>query len=250
MVDIWFTLTALVTEAAAKNLTCTHGSNVFSCPACTELLPTSFWNRMTWTRFAPEKNTYHVTALTGCLRKSYLDVTSPAADTVESAWAKLRGSLLHYAGRSLGWNELRVKMTFELDDETISIIGFIDAFDPDTGTLFDLKTTRFVKWQKEKGFIPRENHAAQVQCYYTILETYGIPVSRLVLVYVDDKEIVPVAVPIGNRREWMMRRAAQLHRAFTKHEVPKPEVGSSCKYCPHRETCPQVEGVKFGEAMS
>jgi CRISPR/Cas system-associated exonuclease Cas4 (RecB family) len=141
-------------------------------------------------------------------------------------------------------------MDFELDGETISIVGFIDAFDPESGSLFDLKTTRFVKWQKEKGFLPREQHVAQVQCYYTMLETYGIPVSRLVLVYVDDKEIVPIAVPIGNRREWMIQRASQLHRAFTKQEEPQPEVGSGCKYCPHRDACPQVEGIKFGDTMN
>lgn len=237
-------------EVVEKKLTCTHGDNVFSCSICNELMPVSFWNRMTWTRFAPEKNTYHVTSLTSCLRKSYLDATTPAQETVESAWAKLRGTLLHYAGRSLGWNELRVKMTFEVEGDTVSIIGFVDAFDPETGTAFDLKTTRFVKWQLEKGFIPRESHVAQLQCYSTMLENYGIPIARLVAVYVDDKDIVPLQVPLGNRKEWMIQRATQLHQAFTKKHEPVPETGSPCKFCPHSVNCPRTETIKFEVAMS
>ena len=203
-----------VTESLPKALRCTHDANVFSCSTCNELLPTSFWNRMTWNRFEPELGTFHITALTNCLAKSYFERTSPAQDTVESAWAKLRGSLLHYLVRSLGWSELRTKMTFELDGQTISVVGYIDAYDPETATIYDLKTTRFVKWQLEKRLIPKENHVAQVQSYYTLLSEYGIPVNRLVLVYVDDKDIVPLQVPLGNRREWMIRRATLLHKAL------------------------------------
>jgi CRISPR/Cas system-associated exonuclease Cas4 (RecB family) len=194
---------------------------------------------MAWQRFAPEPDTYHVTSLANCLANSYFDRTSTVEDTVESAWAKLRGSLLHYAGRSLGWNELRVKMAFPLDGRTITIAGYVDAYDPETATIYDLKTTRFVKWQAEKGFIPRENHVTQVQCYYTLLDLYGIPVNRLVLVYVDDKTIVPKQVPLGGRKEWMINRTTALHHAFQTLEVPEPEVGSGCVYCPFIKLCPK-----------
>lgn len=159
---------------------------------------------------------------------------------MESAWAKFRGSLLHYAGRSLGWNELRVKMTFELDDHrTITIVGYLDAYDPEKATIYDLKTTRFVKWQSEKGFIPRENHVAQIQCHYSLLDLYGIPVNRLVLVYVDDQTILAKRVPLGSRKEWMIKRAAALHRALRKSETPEAEVGSGCVYCHFIELCPK-----------
>jgi hypothetical protein len=200
VVSTWFPLTTTA-EPLAKTLTCTHDGDVFSCSTCNELLPSSFWNRMMWNRFEPEPNAFHITILTNCLAKSFFERTSPAQDTVESAWAKLRGSLLHYSVRSLGWSGLRAKMTFELDGQTISIVGNIDAYDPETATIYDLKTTRFVKWQLEKGLIPRENHIAQVQSYFALLCEYGIPVSRLVLVYVDDKDIVPLQVTSGNRRE-------------------------------------------------
>ena len=90
--------------------------------------------------------------------------------------------MLHYVVRSLGWNELAVKMQFELDGEKIAITGHVDAFEPESSTVYELKTSRFVKWQSEKGFIPRENHIAQVQCYATLLESYGIAVNRLVLI--------------------------------------------------------------------
>ena len=199
---------------------------------------------MVWKRFEPEPNTYHITSLTRCLAQSYFDRNTPADESVESAWAKLRGSLLHYATRSLGWNELRVKMTCELDGQTITIVGYVDAYEPETATIYDLKSTRFVKWQAEKGHIPRENHVAQVQCYYTLLDLYSIPVNRLVLVYVDDLTIVPKQVPLSGRKEWIIKRATVLHRAFQASDVPEPEVGSGCVYCPFIKLCP-----KSGEAL-
>lgn len=203
---------------------------------------------MTWKRFEPQPDTYHVTELTHCLAKSYFDRTSTVDESVESAWAKLRGSLLHYAGRSFGWNELRVKMTFELDTHTITVVGHIDAYDPETATIYDLKTTRFVKWQAEKGFIPRQNHIEQVQCYYTLLDLYGIPVNRLVLVYVDDQTILARQVPLGSRKQWMVQRAKALHHAVEKSEIPEPEVSSLCVYCPFIKMCPRsAEALRVKE---
>jgi CRISPR/Cas system-associated exonuclease Cas4 (RecB family) len=203
---------------------------------------------MTIDRFAPEPNTYHVTSLTSCLAKSYFERTTPVEESVESAWSKLRGSLIHYLGRSLGWNELRVKTTFELVGQTISIIGYVDAYDPATATTYDLKTTRFIKWQDEKGFIPRQNHIAQVQCYYTLLSLLEIPVRRLVLVYVDDQNILAKQVPLCNRKEWMMQRATLLSGALATSEAPEPEPDSSCRYCPFIRACPKgTEAIKTKE---
>lgn len=157
---------------------------------------------------------------------------------MESAWAKLRGSLLHYVVRSLGWSELKVSMRFQLNGEELIVVGHVDAYDPETATVFDLKSSRFVKWQAEKGFIPRENHIAQVQSYYTLLDAYAIPVSRLVLVYVDDRDIVPREVPLGNRREWLIQRTSLLHSSLMNEKTPEPEPNAWCKYCPFTEICP------------
>jgi len=140
-------------------------------------------------------------------------------------------------------------MSFELDGQTITIVGYVDAYEPETATIYDLKTTRFVKWQSEKGHIPREPHIAQIQCYYTLLDAYGIPVNRLVLVYVDDQTIIPKQVPLGTRKDWMMNRAAMLHRAFQTSKVPMPEVGSACIYCPFIKVCPsRAEAIRMKEA--
>jgi CRISPR/Cas system-associated exonuclease Cas4 (RecB family) len=141
-------------------------------------------------------------------------------------------------------------MSFELDGRTITVIGYVDAYDPETATIYDLKTTRFVNWQAERGYVPRENHVVQVQCYYTLLALYGIPVNRLVLIYVDDKNIIAKQVPLGKRREWMMERATLLHTALANSELPKPETGSACKYCPFTDVCPQNDqALKFPEIM-
>jgi CRISPR/Cas system-associated exonuclease Cas4 (RecB family) len=133
-------------------------------------------------------------------------------------------------------------MKFPLNDEELTIVGHVDAYDPETATVYDLKTSRFVKWQSEKGFIPRENHIAQVQSYYTLLDSYAIPVNRLVLVYVDDKEIIPIEVPLGNRHEWLVRRASTLHLAVLEDKMPEPEPNSWCKYCPFANICVACKG--------
>ena len=206
---------------------------------------------MTWRRFKQEPDTFHITTITACLAKFYFELATPSQETVESAWAKLRGNLLHYSTRSLGWSELFAKMTFDLEGRKITVVGYIDAYDPETATIYDLKTTRFAKWQLEKKLIPRNNHIAQVQCYSTLLGQYGIPVDRLVLVYVDDKDIVPLQVPLGNRREWIIKRATCLQRALDRQKNPAPEVGYGCKYCAHLNSCPRAEGsVKLTEAMA
>ena len=103
----------------------------------------------------------------------------------------------------------------------------------------------------EKALIPRENHIAQVQCYSTLLGQYGIPVGRLILVYVDDKDIVPLQVPLGNRREWIIKRATALYKALENRQNPVPEAGFACKYCPFVSICPQNnESLNFAEAMA
>jgi CRISPR/Cas system-associated exonuclease Cas4 (RecB family) len=201
-------------------------------------------------RFQPEPNTYHVSTLTNCLAKAYFERTSPTEESLESAWAKLRGTLLHYVVRSLGWSELAVKMQFELGNEQISVEGHIDAFEPESATIYELKTTRFAKWQAEKGYIPRQNHIAQVQCYATLLGLYGIAVNQVVVVYVDDKAIVPKQVPLGSRKQWMIERATALRRSLKKSVLPNPEPASSCKYCPFITQCPRsLEAIQLTEAV-
>ena len=205
---------------------------------------------MTSERFTPEPNTYHVTSLTSCLKKTYFERTSLVEETIESAWSKLRGSLIHRVGYFLGWNELRVKTTFNLDSQTISIVGYIDAYDVETSTIYDLKTTRFVKWQEEKGFIPRKNHIRQIQCYCTLLSLYNIPVRRLVLIYVDDKNILAKQVPVCDLQEWMIQRATILSRAPTNSEQPEAEPDSYCTYCQLNQVCSNDNLTKSKEVMS
>ena len=195
-------------------------------------------------RFCPKPNIYNVTDLTNCLAKAFLERTFPAEESVETAWGRLRGSLIHYAGRSLGWSELPMRMTFQVDGRTCLIVGHVDAYDPETATIYDLKTTRFVDWQSERGFIPRENHVAQMQCYHALFSSYGIPVSRLVLVYVDDRSIIARQVHPGcSRRDWMIERAVKLHRALEDSRPPEPEPVSGCRYCGFARICSKSDQV-------
>jgi CRISPR/Cas system-associated exonuclease Cas4 (RecB family) len=134
-------------------------------------------------------------------------------------------------------------MRFQLEDETVTVVGHADAYDPESATVYDVKTSRFIKWQEEKGFIPRENHIAQVQSYYTLLSLYAVPVNRLVLVYLDDTSIITKEVLLGNRKEWIIRRATILHQALSQSRIPEPERDTWCKYCPFSQICPEYKEV-------
>jgi CRISPR/Cas system-associated exonuclease Cas4 (RecB family) len=134
-------------------------------------------------------------------------------------------------------------MSFPLNGEPITIVGHLDAYDPETATIYDMKTTRFAKWQAEKAIIPRETHVAQVQSYYTLLDKYAIPVSRLVLVYVGDRDIIPREVSLGNRREWLIQRATVLHSCLRNERIPEPEPDTMCKFCPFVKICPVFKEI-------
>jgi hypothetical protein len=76
-----------------------------------------------------------------------------------------------------------------------------------------------------------------------LLDKYAIPTSRIVLVYVDDRDIVPREVPLGNRREWLIRRTSLLHSSLIDKEIPEPEPDAWRKYCPFKETCPVYKRI-------
>jgi len=224
-----------------REIICGHQETVVTCADCNSLLPRSFWERLSFQRFMVELGAYRVTELTSCLAKGYFERTVPTRESVESAWAKLRGTLLHYAVRSLGWSELQARMSFENDGRSVTILGHADAYDPETSTIYELKTTRFAEWQAENGYIPHENHVAQIQCYQTMLEQHGIPVKRLVMVYVDDCTIHTKQGPLGDRRGWMIQRASVLHKALLTQQSPGAEVGYWCRYCSFFTMCPRKQ---------
>lgn len=51
------------------------------------------------------------------------------------------------------------------DGGIATLAGRLDMYDWKTHTIIDLKTTKFVKWQIQRGFIPRAEHILQVHYF-------------------------------------------------------------------------------------
>jgi hypothetical protein len=73
--------------------------------------------------------------------------------------------------------------------EILSIRGRLDIYDYKTGRIVDLKTSNAIKWQHEKGFIPRHSDILQLLCYGSIFHG-TVKVSQLTLIYADLKDML------------------------------------------------------------
>jgi hypothetical protein len=198
-----------------------------------------------------EKYLYSVTDITGCLRQSFYRIQGVDPDSsqfiFEDAWAIQTGICLHnnltYASK---WSELDIEKPIEYNDidETLFICGRLDLYDYKKKEIADLKKVNAVKWQIEKGFIPKEEDALKIQCYGTIFRD-TIPVTNLSLLYLDLKNIFAFKVPLTDRMEWIRERVYQLHLSINiTKAAPPAEPSSACLYCKYKQRCEQQDLIK------
>jgi len=124
----------------------------------------------------PDRSGIHVTDLTGCLRKSYYEKTSPQPVLAHSLLVMLAGTAVHSALEHNG-DGLSVS---EMDIEQDGIVGKVDRLYHD-GVLLDYKTTRWLIPSR----LPYGSHELQVRMYANMLEKMGKPVKRAFIQYVD-----------------------------------------------------------------
>ena len=186
---------------------------------------------------------YSVTDLVGCQRKNYyrlcgLEVEELLNDrTIENMWDSVRGELLHKITYSHRWREMDIEHNFVLHNgREVKIVGRLDMYDWKTGTIIDLKTTKFVKWQIKQGFIPKPEHLLQLQCYDFLFSAI-IPVKNLNVVYADMSDIVAFKIRRRNLREWIKIRIQRVENCLNSNEVPHGEVSGLCKYCRYQTRC-------------
>lgn len=190
-------------------------------------------------------NQYWVSDICGCLRQSYYELSGTPIDevqtneSIESLWSLQSRNFLHNLTYSYNWRELDVdaKIPIELIDEQLIITGRLDMYDYKSQTIIDLKTTNAVKWQHEKGLIPRISDVQQVQCYASLANNI-VRVSNLILLYADMKNMIPFKVPIIDNQKWIKERVAQLHisRNITKLP-PDAEPSELCDFCKFKRRC-------------
>jgi CRISPR/Cas system-associated exonuclease Cas4 (RecB family) len=227
-----------------REILCECKSAIINCPTHGNGLAIKLLDGLATNRFQPKPGIYHVTEICGCLRRSYLERTNGHDETYREVWIKQRGNALHrqvgYAFQ--GWKELAIRMQIHLSEETVTLVGHVDAYDPDRAEMTEFKSTRFLKWQQEHGKLPHRHHVMQLLAYYSIwTRCYGFPVKKLFLAYMDD-ETPPMPFEIRPRdtADWLGDRVTRLHKSMAEDRAPEAEVGPLCNYCAFQEFC----GVK------
>ena len=205
----------------------------------------------------------HVTDLTGCLRKAYLDKTAPAAERPHEMLTRWMGSAVHaYAEGSDDWIESELSIAAE------GITGKADIVYKD-GKVVDFKTTRWLY----VGKLPYGSHALQVNIYAWLLRKMGREIKQLQIQYVDmsgptkcRKCRVPVRFVGGELKcpaclqpvkgahlgaylvdaplmsdaeieRLIVERRGKLERALVSGDAPDREPGYLCAYCSHYQEC-------------
>jgi hypothetical protein len=93
-------------------------------------------------------------------------------------------------------------------EEILSIRGRLDMYDYKTGRILDLKTTNAIKWQREKGLIPRQSDILQLQCYGSLFQG-TVKVSQLALIYADMKDMLAFGVRMVDMNSWSANRTIE-----------------------------------------
>lgn len=190
------------------------------------------------------RSRYSVTDIVGCQRKNYYNRLEVEEEeilddkTVENMWDSVRGEFLHQLSYASRWRELDIEYPVGLRfGRAVTLSGsWIIMYDWKTRTIIDLKTTKFVKWQIQQGFIPRSEHILQLQCYSTIFSRI-IPVEELNILYSDMGDIVVYKVQKRDLAGWINLRIQRLEDSLDNHEVPQGEPSGLCKYCRYQTRC-------------
>jgi len=220
----------------------------------------------------------HVTDLTGCMRKSYLQKTSPVAQYPSQMLMMKMGTLVHSMLEHEGPD-----FTSEIPIEAEGIVGTADLFYIKTGKVVDFKTTRWLN----PSNLPYGNHALQINIYSYLLKKMGYKVKSLWIQYIDlsgptkcracKVPVVPMVqtysgstsatalicphcssaprnahlgavmyeVPMENTRALgnvMRKRRDAMQNALYTGATPEAEPSFLCKgYCPFLYQCPEGE---------
>lgn len=192
----------------------------------------------------------HVTDITGCLLKAYLDKTAPVAPYVHDMLYLFIGIAVHSA---LDINDQNVAS--EVSFEKNSLHGRADAIFEDL--LLDHKTTRWLTPYK----LPYGTHSDQVNIYNSVFNK-----SRIQIQYIDmsgptrckpckvamrmiDGVIqcpscgnAPKSAHLGaviyeispqDMRGFIDKRVSELALHMSNGTEPEPEPGFLCSYCDH-----------------
>lgn len=182
--------------------------------------------------YTAKPNTYSVTDLLYCLRKTYFNKVNPKPKTLESAFNLYRGKVFDNLWTPL-FKHNQVRCTHRVKNYPITISGKYDFID-EKGILTDLKTAKSLYFINEPG----QEYVKQVRFY-----AYLNAVEKAQILYVDFGSVKVFPVEVGDCTELineLENKAIILWSALEKKQPPircpdTPEW--LCKKCEHKEEC-------------
>ena len=197
------------------------------------------------------KTVLRVSSLTGCTRQAWYKLTQGVPlETPSRHWARLRGTIFHKALESMAEKSVMAEQRFAVDlspwGVKAVIAGMVDHYDPETGTLTDLKTINSWKRLEKLEDLPYEHHTAQVWIYGWLLEKAGVGYPRrmqITYMTMGDIRTVEVPMPTPEGRQFVEARIIDKARAIVNADPtlgPKgdPRKDWQCRYCLFKTACP------------
>lgn len=190
-----------------------------------------------------EPNRYSVGDIISCLRTTYYDKTIGHYETIEQIVKSALGRAAHYSFlRHFDLKEREVELTFNHNNESLTVVGKFDGYSFDDKALVDIKTIDDIC----KNELPRQKDVIQIQCFYTIAASdLPIPIEKLLIIYIDKKgQIRTCDVPVVDRTVFIKERTIVLHEALKCKKPPPEEPTYFCKYCSHNPKCSLPEMLR------
>ena len=182
--------------------------------------------------YISKPNTYSVTELLYCIRKTYYKRKNPKQATLEQAYNLYRGKIFDQLWTPL-FRHNQVRSTHRCKNIPITISGKYDFID-ENGYLVDLKTAKSLYYINEAG----PEYIKQVR-FYAWLNS----IEKAKIVYVDFGDAKVFEVEVGNCNdliEELERKAAQLYYALRNNVAPEKNPLTQawlCKTCDYQEEC-------------
>src|SRR4030042_1282335 len=174
----------------------------------------------------------HVTDLTSCLRRAYLQRITDVYPSLKRMYWLFRGALAHQLVENTREPYSLVEVRFQRRVDGVTVGGRPDKRVPTRREIYDFKTTRHITLKN----LPYGEHATQVNIYRWLVEPH-FQIDRLFLVYLDMSRCASLEVPIEDVEEYVTERARILQGAMASGTLPVGEPSWLCDYCEVRDEC-------------
>jgi len=182
--------------------------------------------------YVSKPNTYSVTELLYCVRKSYYKRTNPKPVTLTQAFSLYRGKVFDDLWTPL-FRHNQVRATYRCKNIPITISGKYDFID-ENGVLVDLKTSKSLYFVNEPG----QEYVKQVR-FYAWLNS----IEKARILYIDFGDAKAFDVEVGDCTsliEELEDKASKLYFALQTKIPPERSISTPewlCKTCDYKEEC-------------